>query len=735
MAQSSGNESESPLGASTASLDAARLWELIQAGRGLVAELDVEHVIGELLDVARRVTGARYAALGILDERRTELERFITRGIDPMAHRAIGDLPRGRGILGVLIQDPQPLRLCRHRRATRSPMASRPGIRRCAASWACRSSIRNEAFGNLYLTDKERGRFRRGRRAGGRHPRGLGGDRGRKRPALRRDDCTRRRARARKPRPRGDHRPSPVRSGRDRPRPRAGPDRQARPGAGRRPHAWSCWLQDGDELAVAASAGRAAASRATTRVSRSPGSVSGEVARSGGGPSASATPAPRCACRSTAWACEASTRAARPARLSADAVSGRHRGLRPPRTPTAASRADDEELLKSFAASAATAVATAQQVADERLRQTHRRGRAGAPALGARAPRRDAAGARHPHRGPASARRSRQTQADSRKSVDAAVVQIQDEIHNLRALITQLRPAALDELGVKAGDRGPRGPHRGRRTRPSEAHVDLAYEAGPPSDASRARAGSRDLPARSGGAQQRGLPCRRDHRADRRHRGRRHRDRDVSDDGAGFDPAKPTEGFGLLGMRERVELAGGIAATSTSSTGAGHDRARDPSVRHRVTCPRRGGLRSTLRIRSGCPPRSAGLASPTCTIRPRAPPALCALSSATTDRWAHATPSATPRSERARVGTSASCTPTAANDRDLGRGAARGNPARGRRRAARHRLLAPTRFTEVLPTPSSRPVSGIVPTRSSSAAGAGATRVGAARERGPSGHP
>ena len=100
MAQSSGNESETPLGRPSASLDAARLWELIQAGRTLVAELDIERVIGELLDVARRVTGARYAALGVLDEHRTELERFITRGIDADRHRAIGDLPRGRGILG-----------------------------------------------------------------------------------------------------------------------------------------------------------------------------------------------------------------------------------------------------------------------------------------------------------------------------------------------------------------------------------------------------------------------------------------------------------------------------------------------------------------------------------------------------------------------------------------------------------------------------------------------------------
>ncbi len=77
----------------------------------LIAELDVEAVLKQLLDVAREITGARYAAVGVLDDRRQELERFVTAGIDPDTHRAIGDLPRGRGILGLLIEDPRPLRL------------------------------------------------------------------------------------------------------------------------------------------------------------------------------------------------------------------------------------------------------------------------------------------------------------------------------------------------------------------------------------------------------------------------------------------------------------------------------------------------------------------------------------------------------------------------------------------------------------------------------------------------
>ena len=68
-------------------------------------------MLDRLLETAAELTGARYAALGVLDEERRELERFLTRGIDEETHRAIGDLPRGRGVLGVLIDDPRPLRL------------------------------------------------------------------------------------------------------------------------------------------------------------------------------------------------------------------------------------------------------------------------------------------------------------------------------------------------------------------------------------------------------------------------------------------------------------------------------------------------------------------------------------------------------------------------------------------------------------------------------------------------
>src|ERR671910_2934133 len=87
------------------------LHQLLEVGRALVAELDLESVLRHVLETARELTGARYAALGILDERKEELERFVFVGIDVETRRLIGPLPRGRGVLGELIRHPEPLRL------------------------------------------------------------------------------------------------------------------------------------------------------------------------------------------------------------------------------------------------------------------------------------------------------------------------------------------------------------------------------------------------------------------------------------------------------------------------------------------------------------------------------------------------------------------------------------------------------------------------------------------------
>src|ERR671914_548106 len=105
---------------------------------------------------ARELTGARYAALGVLDEHREELERFVTLGIDDATHAAIGDLPRGRGVLGELIDRPSPLRLedvSYHPRSYGFPL----GHPEMHTFLGVPILIRDEVWGNLYLTEKAGG--------------------------------------------------------------------------------------------------------------------------------------------------------------------------------------------------------------------------------------------------------------------------------------------------------------------------------------------------------------------------------------------------------------------------------------------------------------------------------------------------------------------------------------------------------------------------------------------------
>jgi signal transduction histidine kinase len=134
----------------------ARLRRLVEAGIALSSELSLDALLQRLVEVAADLTHARYAALGVLDPSGTYLERFVTTGIDAETHRAIGDLPGGRGILGVLIRDPGPLRLHDLSQDPRSvgfppnhpPMKTFLGVP---------VALRGVAYGNLYLTEKEGG--------------------------------------------------------------------------------------------------------------------------------------------------------------------------------------------------------------------------------------------------------------------------------------------------------------------------------------------------------------------------------------------------------------------------------------------------------------------------------------------------------------------------------------------------------------------------------------------------
>jgi signal transduction histidine kinase len=135
-----------------------RLRRLLDVGRALVAELDLERLLHRILEVAQELTGAKYAALGVLDDRRERLERFLTVGIDEAAHKAIGELPRGHGILGILISDPRPLRLANvaeHPQSYGFPLEHPP----MRSFLGVPILVRGEAFGNLYLTEKAGGEF------------------------------------------------------------------------------------------------------------------------------------------------------------------------------------------------------------------------------------------------------------------------------------------------------------------------------------------------------------------------------------------------------------------------------------------------------------------------------------------------------------------------------------------------------------------------------------------------
>jgi signal transduction histidine kinase len=137
-------------------LNEETLRRLLVVARELVADLELDRVLRGVLEAAVEVTGARYAALGVLDESREGLESFIHLGIDERTRERIGDLPSGRGVLGILIDDPRPLRLADVGADPRAhgfpeghpPMRTFLGVP---------IELRGEPWGNLYLTEKRGG--------------------------------------------------------------------------------------------------------------------------------------------------------------------------------------------------------------------------------------------------------------------------------------------------------------------------------------------------------------------------------------------------------------------------------------------------------------------------------------------------------------------------------------------------------------------------------------------------
>ena len=127
---------------------------LIEAGMTLGSELDLDAVLRRIVELAVQITGARYGALGVLNEDGETIERFITEGVSDEVRAAIGHPPVGHGILGLLIRERRPMRLPDLGADPRSygfppnhpPMHSFLGAPVLALG---------QVFGNLYLTEKQ----------------------------------------------------------------------------------------------------------------------------------------------------------------------------------------------------------------------------------------------------------------------------------------------------------------------------------------------------------------------------------------------------------------------------------------------------------------------------------------------------------------------------------------------------------------------------------------------------
>jgi len=129
---------------------------IAEAGIALSSELSLDALLQRLVNTVAELTGARYAALGVIDRAGVALERFLTSGIDEHMRAEIGDLPHGRGILGVLIHDSRTLRLSDLSADPRS-VGFPPGHPPMRSFLGVPITLRGIPYGNLYLTEKQGG--------------------------------------------------------------------------------------------------------------------------------------------------------------------------------------------------------------------------------------------------------------------------------------------------------------------------------------------------------------------------------------------------------------------------------------------------------------------------------------------------------------------------------------------------------------------------------------------------
>jgi signal transduction histidine kinase len=136
--------------------ESERLRTLVETGIAINSELSLDGVLERIVEAAARVTEAQYAALGVIDRSGTGLERFVPYGMSEEVQREIGDLPHGRGILGVLIRDSSNLRLSDLSEDPRS-IGFPPGHPPMRTFLGVPILLRGVAYGNLYLTEKAGG--------------------------------------------------------------------------------------------------------------------------------------------------------------------------------------------------------------------------------------------------------------------------------------------------------------------------------------------------------------------------------------------------------------------------------------------------------------------------------------------------------------------------------------------------------------------------------------------------
>lgn len=133
-----------------------RLGELLDAVLAVGSDLDLSAILNRIVNSAVSLVNARYGALGVLDPSGTKLAEFHTVGLSDEIRRAIGVLPEGHGVLGLLIVDPKPLRLpdlSKHPDSYGFP----PNHPKMTSFLGVPIQGRDKVFGNLYLTEKATG--------------------------------------------------------------------------------------------------------------------------------------------------------------------------------------------------------------------------------------------------------------------------------------------------------------------------------------------------------------------------------------------------------------------------------------------------------------------------------------------------------------------------------------------------------------------------------------------------